>query len=61
MKRWDVGINLFLNMIQNCQIVFMRKYITNKFNSVFLPYEEGMIEWLNENYPYSQYRVMEII
>ena len=39
----------------------MRKYITNKFNSVFLPYEEGMIEWLNENYPHSKYVVVEVI
>jgi len=26
-------------------------YITNKARTVFLPYEEGMIEWLHENYP----------
>jgi|TARA_R110000868_G_scaffold67649_3_gene200549 hypothetical protein len=41
--------------------MIMRKYITNKFNSVFLPYEEGMIEWLNENYPHSKYVVVEVI
>jgi hypothetical protein len=39
----------------------MRKYITNKFNSVFLPYEEGMIEWLIENYPHSKYVVVEVV
>jgi len=39
----------------------MNKYITNKFNNVFLPYEEGMIEWLVENYPYSKYRVVEVV
>lgn len=39
----------------------MHKCITNKFNSVFLPYEEGMIEWLMKNYPHSQYRVVEVV
>jgi len=38
----------------------MKRYITNKANTVFLPYEDGMIEWLNENYPYSKYYVVEI-
>jgi hypothetical protein len=41
--------------------LIMRKYITNKFNDVFLPYEEGMIEWLIENYPHSKYRVVEVV
>lgn len=36
------------------------KYITNKFNTVFLPNEEGMIEWLHENYPRSKYRIVEV-
>jgi hypothetical protein len=34
-------------------------YITNKDRTVFLPYEEGMIEWLHEKYPFSQYRIEE--
>jgi hypothetical protein len=35
------------------------KYITNKYGNVVLPYEPGMLEWLNENYPFSQYRIIE--
>jgi hypothetical protein len=35
------------------------KYITNKFDSIRLPFEEGMLEWLIENYPHSQYRIVE--
>ena len=35
------------------------KYITNKYGSVVLPYEPGMLEWLNENYPFSQYCIIE--
>jgi hypothetical protein len=38
----------------------MNKYITNKERSVFLPWQEGMIEWLNENYPYSKYHIVEV-
>jgi len=34
-------------------------YITNKARTVSLPYEEGMIEWLHENYLVSQYRIEE--
>ena len=37
------------------------KYITNKAKTVVLPYEEGMIEWLHENYPHSQYQIVEVI
>jgi hypothetical protein len=33
--------------------------ITNKARTVFLPYEEGLIEWLHENYPFSQYQIEE--
>lgn len=36
------------------------KYITDKTNTVVLPYEDGMIEWLHENYPFSQYRIVEV-
>ena len=35
-------------------------YITNKYNSINLPYEPGMIEWLNEHYPNSKYRIVEV-
>ena len=35
-------------------------YITNKFNSVKLPNEPGMIEWLQETYPNSLYRIVEV-
>ena len=34
-------------------------YITNKFDSIRLPNEPGMLEWLQERYPYSEYRVVE--
>ena len=47
-------------MCKHYKELMMRKYITNKFNDVFLPYEEGMIEWLIENYPHSQYRIVEV-
>lgn len=36
------------------------KYITNKFDSIRLPFEEGMLEWLLEHYPNSQYRIVEV-
>ena len=35
-------------------------YITNYDNSVNLPYEPGLLEWLVERYPYSKYRIVEI-
>lgn len=35
-------------------------YITNKYNSVRLPYEEGLLEWLQEKYPLSQYQIKEL-
>jgi hypothetical protein len=34
-------------------------YITNKFDSVRLPNEPGMLEWLQERYPYSGYYIVE--
>lgn len=34
-------------------------YITNKFQSIRLPNEPGMLEWLQERYPKSEYRVVE--
>ena len=33
-------------------------YITNKYNSVIIPIEPGMLEWLQEQYPYSQYHIV---
>ena len=39
--------------------MLIMKYITNKYGSVVLPYEPGMLEWLNENYPFSLYRIIE--
>jgi hypothetical protein len=35
------------------------KYITNRYESVELPWEPGLIEWLQERYPKSQYRIVE--
>lgn len=34
-------------------------YITNKYDSVRLPYSEELLEWLTENYPYSEYMAVE--
>ena len=36
------------------------KYIMNKTGTIRLPYEEGLIEWLTERYPYSKYQVIEV-
>jgi hypothetical protein len=36
------------------------RYITNKAETVVLPYEEGMLEWLLENYPFSSYHIVEV-
>ena len=36
------------------------KYITNKFESIRLPYDEELLEWLRINYPFSKYQVKEI-
>lgn len=36
------------------------KFITNKYQSIVLPYEEGMLEWLREKYPFSQYYIVEL-
>lgn len=35
------------------------KYITNKFDSIQLPIEPGLLEWLQQNYPASQYYIKE--
>jgi hypothetical protein len=38
----------------------MRYYITNKRGTINLPYELGLVEWLQENYPASKYRIVEV-
>ena len=35
------------------------KYITNKFDSIRLPYDEELLDWLQTNYPFSKYQVKE--
>lgn len=35
-------------------------YITNKFDSIRLPYAEDLLEWLQETYPASKYHVVEL-
>jgi hypothetical protein len=35
------------------------RYITNQFDSIRLPCEEGLLEWLQKMYPYSKYRIVE--
>jgi hypothetical protein len=35
------------------------RYITNKFESIRLPVEDGLLEWLQENYPNSKYYIKE--
>ena len=34
-------------------------YITNKYDSIRLPYSEELLEWLIETYPFSHYKVVE--
>jgi hypothetical protein len=34
-------------------------YITNKFESIKLPYSQELLEWLMQTYPKSQYKVIE--
>jgi hypothetical protein len=36
-------------------------YITNKYNSIQLPNEPGMLEWLQERYPNSGYYIVETV
>ena len=38
----------------------MNKYIANKDGTIKLPFEEGLLEWLHTQYPYSKYRVVEL-
>jgi hypothetical protein len=35
------------------------RYITNKFESIRLPVEPGLLEWLQEQYPASKYFIKE--
>jgi len=35
------------------------KYITNRNRSIELPWEPGLVEWLQKRYPMSQYQVVE--
>ena len=34
-------------------------YITNKFDSIRLPVEPGLLEWLQTRYPASKYVIKE--
>jgi len=34
--------------------------ISNKTGDIQLPVQEGLLEWLQANYPYSQYHLEEI-
>jgi hypothetical protein len=36
------------------------RYITNKFENIRLPVEDGLLEWLQENYPNSKYYIKEV-
>jgi len=47
-------LNLEMATAQQCDM-----YITNKYKSIRLPNEPGMLEWLRENYPYSGYYIVE--
>ena len=35
------------------------RVIVNKAGNIRLPWEPGLLEWLQEQYPYSQYRIVE--
>ena len=34
-------------------------YITNKYESIKLPYDAELLTWLQEQYPYSLYKAVE--
>jgi hypothetical protein len=36
-------------------------YITNKYDSVRLPYSEEMLKWLLATYPKSEYRLVILL
>jgi hypothetical protein len=33
--------------------------ITNKYGTVQLPWQPGLLEWLQAQYPHSEYRLVE--
>ncbi len=35
-------------------------YITNRDGTINLPWEPDLLEWLQVQYPYSQYRLVEL-
>jgi hypothetical protein len=35
-------------------------YITNKYDSIRVPYSKDLLEWLQQTYPLSQYQVKEL-
>lgn len=35
------------------------KYLTNKFDSIRLPAEPGLLEWLQAKYPASKYHLVD--
>jgi hypothetical protein len=37
------------------------KYIANRRHTVKLPWEPGLLEWLRQQYPRSDYREYEIV
>ena len=34
-------------------------YITNRTGEINLPWEPGLLEWLQEHYPASQYKIVK--
>jgi hypothetical protein len=34
-------------------------YITESTGTIQLPYEPGLLEWLQARYPYSKYRIVD--
>ena len=40
------------------QMIKLKMYITNQAGSIKLPNEPGLLEWLQDTYPYSRYHVV---
>jgi hypothetical protein len=38
----------------------MIKIIANRDRTIIYPWEPDLLEWLQENYPYSKYHVVEL-
>jgi hypothetical protein len=38
----------------------MKRYIVNKSGEIRLPWEPGLLEWLQEKYPASKYRELQL-